>query len=264
MPLGDFERAVLRLLAANRHPDSFVGGGTVIHQSPDSPRASKDVDYFHDTVESLASSVERDCSVLRASGYDVELGPPQDTFRRGLVRRGGRQTKVEWVFDSAFRFFPVERDLELGWRLNFWDAATNKVLAFAGRSKLRDLVDVVYLHENHLHLGALAWAAGGKDPGMTPESIIQWARRNAIYRQEELNDLQLGAPISLPELKGRWMEASQSALELIAKLPPSEVGCLYLNSAGQPACPVPSGADFSELTRHFGSVKGAWPRIAEG
>jgi len=26
MPLGDFEREVLRLLAANRHPDSFVGG----------------------------------------------------------------------------------------------------------------------------------------------------------------------------------------------------------------------------------------------
>lgn len=35
MPLGDFEREVLRLLAANRNPDSFVAGATVRHRSPD-------------------------------------------------------------------------------------------------------------------------------------------------------------------------------------------------------------------------------------
>jgi len=264
MPLGDFEREVLRLLAGNRHPDSFVGGATVLHQSATSPRASKDVDYFHDTIESLAASVQCDAGTLRSAGYEVELSPAQDTFQRALLRRGRQQTKVEWVFDSAFRFFPVERDLELGWRLNFWDAATNKMLAFAGRSKLRDLVDVLYLHDQHLHIGALAWAAAGKDPGMTPESIIQWARRNAIYRQEELQDLQLGSPVTLPQLKSRWMEASQSALELIAQLPPAELGCLYLNTAGQPVCPDPNAPGFQKLTRHFGSVKGAWPRIAEG
>jgi hypothetical protein len=38
---------------------------------------------------------------------------------------------------AAFRFFPVEPDPELGWRLNFWDVAANKVLAFCGRDKLR-------------------------------------------------------------------------------------------------------------------------------
>jgi hypothetical protein len=262
MPLGDFEREVLRLLAANRHPDSFVGGGTVLHQSPGSPRTSKDVDYFHDTIESLSASVERDVATLRAAGYEVELGRPQDTFQRASVHRGGRQTKVEWVFDSAFRFFPVEADLDLGWRLNFWDVATNKVLALAGRSKVRDLVDVVYLHEQHLCLGALAWAAAGKDPGMTPEAIIHWARRNTIYRPEDLSELQLSSPINLTELKGRWMEASHSALELIGQLPPAEVGCLYLGASNQPARPEPSTPGFSKLTRHFGSVKGAWPRIS--
>ncbi len=112
MPLGDFEREVLRLLAANRHPDSFVGGGTVLHQSPGSPRTSKDVDYFHDTIESLSSSAQRDVATLRAAGYEIELERPQDTFQRAIVHRGRQQTKVEWVFDSAFRFFPVEPDLD--------------------------------------------------------------------------------------------------------------------------------------------------------
>src|SRR2546427_294842 len=82
----------------------------------------------------------------------------QPDFHRAIIRRGGQETKIEWVHDSAFRFFPVERDLELGWRLNFWDAATNKVLALIGRQKIRDYLDCLYLHEHHLHLGALAWA----------------------------------------------------------------------------------------------------------
>ncbi|MEN9675281.1 MAG: hypothetical protein RIS76_1177 [Verrucomicrobiota bacterium] len=263
MPLGDFEREVLRLLALNRNPDSFVAGATVLHQSPDSPRSSRDVDLFQDTLESLTQAVERDVATLRTAGYEVELGRPQGTFQRARVQSNQRATKVEWVFDSAYRFFPVEPDLELGWRLNFWDAATNKVLAMAGRSKIRDLLDALYLHECHLHLGALAWAAGGKDPGMTPEAIIHWARRNALYREDSLDDLQLSQPIVLTELKQRWMEASQAALDLIARLPPAELGCLYLDAAGKPVCPDPVAPGFAQLTRHYGCVKGAWPRIVE-
>jgi len=180
MPLGQFEREVLRLLAANRNPDSFIAGATVLNRDPASLRTSKDVDVFHDTVESLALSVERDLETLRQAGYQVDISHPHETFRRATVERQGQRTKMEWALDTAFRFFPVEPDDELGWRLNFWDAAVNKVLAFAGRSEVRDLVDVLELHQRHLHLGVLAWAGAGKDPGLTPESIIQWGSRNAV------------------------------------------------------------------------------------
>jgi hypothetical protein len=46
----------------------------------------------------------------------VSLQQPRETFVRAIVERGGLATKIEWVFDSAFRFFPVEPDLGLGWR----------------------------------------------------------------------------------------------------------------------------------------------------
>jgi hypothetical protein len=58
MPLGSFEREVLRTVAANRNPDSFIGGATVLLQSPNSPRSSQDVDIFLDAVESLQQAIK--------------------------------------------------------------------------------------------------------------------------------------------------------------------------------------------------------------
>jgi hypothetical protein len=263
MPLGPFEREVLRLLAANRNPDSFVAGATVLNQHPTSARTSRDIDLFHDTTEAVATSARRDIETLQSHAFRVDELPPHETFRRAIISRNSTQTKIEWVFDSAFRFFPVEADPELGWRLNFFDAAANKVLALAGRSEVRDLIDVLELHDHHLHLGALAWAGSGKDPGMTPESIIEWGGRNAIYRSEDLADLALSKPTTLPALKERWMQASREALDLIKRLPLAEVGCLYLDSHGKPVRPDPGADNFASLVRHHGSVRGAWPRIAQ-
>jgi hypothetical protein len=178
------------------------------------------------------------------------------------VRRGEQATKVEWVYDSAFRFFAVESDPELGWRLNFWDAATNKVLALVGRQKIRDYVDCLYLHEQHLHIGALAWAAAAKDPGLSPEMIIDWAGRGNRFHPEDLAEIRLERPFDLREAKREWLVALDEARGLIQRLPPAEMGCLYLDSQSNPVCPNPASPDFPKLTRHFGSVKGAWPRIS--
>jgi hypothetical protein len=184
-------------------------------------------------------------------------------FKRVLVRRGDQVTKVEWVWDSAFRFFPIEPDPELGWRLNFWDAATNKTLALVGRHMIRDYLDCLYLHEHHLHIGALAWAAAAKDAGFSPEMIIDWAARGNRFRPEDLAEVRLDKPVDLRQAKTQWLQALAEARDLIAQLPPGEAGCLYLDAQGKPVCPNPSLVEFLKLTRHFGSVKGAWPRLVE-
>ena len=72
MPIGGFEREILRAIAANRHPDSFVAGATVLLQSSDAPRSSKDVDMLHDVAAALAAFVQADTEALRKTPRLVE------------------------------------------------------------------------------------------------------------------------------------------------------------------------------------------------
>ena len=263
MPLGPFESEVLRLLASNRNPDSYVGGATVLHQAPDSPRASADIDVFHDTAPAVHDAAARDTETLQSAGYEVRIVSRQESFCRGIVSKSPLVTKLEWVQDSAFRFFPVEPDAQLGWRLNFWDVATNKVLAFCGREKLRDWIDVIYLHERHLCLAALVWAAAAKDPGLTPEFLLDAAKRFVRFPVESRHWEAVGVvpPPDLVKFKQRFLAILDEAAALVGKLSAVEMGCLYLDRTGKPVCPAPAAPDFPKLTRHFGSVKGAWPRI---
>lgn len=206
------------------------------------------------------ANAEEDAAVLRAAGFTVVWQSRMPGFQRAWVERGGEGLKIEWVHDSAFRFFPVQPDPVLGFRLHDADLAVNKELAGAGRLAIRDYIDLIHLHATFLHLGALTWAATGKDPGLSPLLILNELHRHTRYQPEDLAEVRLREPASLPELKSRWMEMLRSARELVEQMPASEVGCLYLDARGEPVTPNPDQAGFEQLARHYGSLRGSWPR----
>ncbi|HEV2694209.1 MAG TPA: nucleotidyl transferase AbiEii/AbiGii toxin family protein [Verrucomicrobiae bacterium] len=261
MPLGDFEKELLRLLAANRNPESYIAGATVFLRRDDSHRQSQDIDVFHDTVKSLKKAATQDATVLQSHGYALEWVEHQESLQRATISKGGHATKVDWAYDSAFRFFPVQPDVDFGFVLHPLDGATNKLLALAGRGELRDYLDVLFLHRKVLPLGALAWAACGKDVGFTPQFLIEEAQRLAHYPAARLKTLLLREPVDLVECKREWLTAVAEANALFMKLPPEEIGCLYLDAKGQAVTPDPATPEFKFLSRHFGSVSGAWPTI---
>ena len=263
MPLTEFQRGILCLLARNRNPESYVAGGIVLNQTQETPRFSKDIDVFHDAESMVAAAAMADASTLKSNGYEVHWIIRESGYFRASVSNQQQSVKVEWVRNSAFRFFPTETDPEMGYRLNIWDVAINKILALVGRSEIRDYVDVLHLHKTKLSLGALCWAAAGKDPGWTPELILNEAIRTARYTEEDLQRLPLSQAVSLQELKQQWLAAIGSAQEIIQKLPPKDVGCLYLDAKGQPFTPDPSSPGFAQVRRHFGSIKGAWPKFLD-
>ena len=71
MPLTRMHAELLALIAANRNPDSYVAGATVLHIAEDTPRFSDDLDLFHDLEDSVAQSAETDAATLRAAGCEV-------------------------------------------------------------------------------------------------------------------------------------------------------------------------------------------------
>jgi predicted nucleotidyltransferase component of viral defense system len=261
MPIDAFQQAVLQLLAKHRSPDTFIAGATAISAASDSPRFSQDIDINHDIEESVAESASRDAQALIANGYAVQWRVQQAMFARAIVEKGADRVKLEWVFDSAFRFFPVEADPLCGWRLNLFDAATNKVLALAGRVQPRDFLDIIHLHETTLSFGALSWAAAGKDLGMNPRFILEEARRTAHYTGADFSAIKLRHTLDLGRIYTVWRAALADAERLIDCLPANEVGCLYLNEQNVPVTPDPASPNFPKLKRHFGSVRGAWPVI---
>ena len=262
MPLTAFQKEVARLLAAHRSPESHVAGGAVINRADTSFRYSDDLDVFHDAAESVASCAEADAETLRGAGCSVEWVLRQLGFIRAEASRGGDRLRLDWTTDSAFRFFPVQPDEDFGYCLHPADLAVNKALALAGRTEVRDFLDVLWIDQTYLSLGAVLWAACGKDAGYTPPLLLDQTNRHARFQESDLQGESLAHPVDPRELKRQWLTARERAERLIERLPAEELGCLYLGPDNEPVTPDPEGPDFPLLKRHFGSVRGAWPSIS--
>jgi hypothetical protein len=183
MPLSKVQTEVLRLLASHRDPESYVARATPLNRN--APRFSNDIDVFHDREERVVSAALNDAQVLEAAGYDVGWLRQLPMIYTAEVTRQNASTRLEWVVDSDFRFFPTIRDETFGYILHPADLAMNKVMAAVGRRELRDLVDLVTINNSVLPLGAVIWAAVEKSPGFTPEGLIAEIRRNAHYPTAE-------------------------------------------------------------------------------
>jgi hypothetical protein len=262
MPLTPFQREVARLLIANRTPESYLAGGAVLNRRETDLRFSNDLDIFHDIAASVAVSAEADAKVLQSAGYSVEWTIRNDGFFRAEVGRASDRVRLDWTTDSTFRFFPVQQDEEFGYCLHPADIATNKILTLAGRSEIRDFLDILQLDQQYLGLGAMTWAACGKDPGFTPDLLLDQMNRHSRYQDIDLTAENLARPVDLKELKRHWLAAKEAAEHLFAQLPPEDLGCLYLDRDNQPVTPDPGSANFANLTRHKGSVGGAWAKIS--
>ena len=107
MPLSTIQEDVLRLIAANRSPDSYVAGATVLQRAEDTPRYSADLDLFHDLgilkrrwlgalerARALVAELPPDevgCLYVDANRQPARPDPTSDEFRaltrhRGCVR----------------------------------------------------------------------------------------------------------------------------------------------------------------------------------
>jgi hypothetical protein len=245
---------VLRLLAANRDPESYVAGALPLNR--DAPRISEDIDVFHDREERVAAAASTDADALAAAGYRITWLRRLPLMYVAEVTRAGAGTRLEWVADSDYRFFPTVPDAMFGYVLHPVDLAINKVMAAAGRRELRDSVDLVTVHERILPLGAVISAAVEKSPGFTPEGLIAEIRRNANHPAAEWRSLQSGEPLDPQEIMARLRAALDEAEVFLTRMPTEKLGLLFLD-AGEVVQPDPDR--LGAYPTHAGRPRGHWP-----
>lgn len=165
MPLSKIQADALRLLASQRDPESYGAGATPLNR--DALRYSGDIDVFHDREERVALAALSDAQILEAAGFGIRWIRRLPAIYMAEVTRQDAATRLEWVVGSDFRFFPTIRDETFGYVLHPVDLAMNKVMAAACRREVRDLVDLVTVHETIVPLGAVVWAAVEKSLGYT-------------------------------------------------------------------------------------------------
>ncbi|MES2178414.1 MAG: nucleotidyl transferase AbiEii/AbiGii toxin family protein [Gemmatimonadota bacterium] len=264
MPLTEFQRTLLADLAATPNDDRYLAGGAAMHFAPNSARYSDDLDFFHDSEARVSAAFAVDRARLASLGYDLQIELSLPGFVRAVVERDGDITRIDWAHDSAWRFMPLVRDPLGGLLLHPVDLAVNKVLALAGRDEPRDFVDILFVHREVLSLAALCWAAPGKDPGLTPLSLLELLKRHGRYHPADFDRLQLAVPFDIVEAKATWLEALAGADAFVRERPVAEMGCLYYSSRGARFVTPRSGVSLEEdgLSVHFGVPGGVLPRIA--
>ena len=270
MALTAFQKEICRLIATTRKEqhESYVAGESALNELICASRRSHDIDLFHDTQEALLKTWDADRILLLSNGYDVQVIRDHPSFIEVMVSRNQEQVVLQWVRDSAFRFFPLVEHADFGLVLHPYDLATNKVLALVGRLEVRDWIDVIECHSKIQHLGFLVWGACGKDPGFGPEMILEQARRTARYTDTEISELSFVAePPSAAELAVRWRKMVEEAEIILSMLPPLQSGKCLLDAEG---CLFQGGVEelkialvSGRIVFHAGTVRGAYPVICQ-
>jgi hypothetical protein len=266
----EFQRRVCRLLAQTRiaSGESYVAGGVALNELAAGTRVSRDIDVFHDTETAVDHAWRADRALLEREGLLVRPVRQLPALVEAVVSDVSDSVRIEWARDSSYRFFPLVTHPLFGLTLHPVDLATNKVLALVGRLEVRDWIDVITTDDRIQPLGYLAWAASGKDPGLSPSAILEHAARTSRYSHEEVAQLAFeGRPPDAASLSQAWHRALDQARQVVLALPPAHVGTCVLTrdlelcraDARDVAALVASDA----LVFHRGSIRGAFPRIVE-
>jgi hypothetical protein len=232
--LTQLQSSVLRCLAKNRSETSYLAGGLMLNKNWQ--RGSDDIDIFHDSDEEVTGAANKDIATLKAAGYKAHRDFIVYGCVDATVSDGHSATVIQWFAETKRRFFPLVKDEEWGARLHQADLAVNKVLAASGRSKARDIADLVAIAQNYCPLGPLVLAAAGKPPNFSPRRTIDEIRRHALSIPAEEFAAVKGLPAewSAEFIRDEALRLVELADNYIMDAPSDLVGILAVTKDGVP------------------------------
>jgi hypothetical protein len=108
----------------------------------------------------------------------------------------------------------------------------------------------------------LIWAAPAKDPGFTPDLLLDEIVRNSSYSEAEMRAKIDAEPFpDLGEMKRIFLRAVHRARAVIESAPMENIGLLCLDQEG--GLVEPGAAERGGVVFHGASVGGSWPVFPE-
>jgi hypothetical protein len=127
-------------------------------------RLSFDLDLFTGVQDLILPTSYQIESACRDRSWTLRVVRRFSSFVEFLFEDGDQQLKIDLAQDSPFRLAPAV-PTELGVLVNnYQDLRVDKLLAYFGRSELRDAADLFYILERE-PLAPLLEEAAQKDPG---------------------------------------------------------------------------------------------------
>ena len=240
MALTQLQSAILRHLAKNRSQSSYLAGGLILNKNWE--RRSDDIDIFHDSDEEVADAAMKDIATLEAAGFKAHTDFITYGCVDATISDGTSSTIIQWFADTKRRFFPLVKDEEWGTRLHQADLAVNKVLAASGRSKARDIADLIAIAHKYCPLGPLVLAAAGKPPNFSPKRTLDEIRRHALSIPAEEFMAVKGLPSdwSAEFIRDEILRLTADAENYVMNAPPRLLGVL---TVGKDQTPVAVSGD---------------------
>jgi hypothetical protein len=155
---------------AERGSDYFLTGGAVLAGWVLRHRTTDDLDVFTERDAAIEAADRFARYVADRTACTVEAVQSAPDFRRYLLSRESESVQVDFVRDRAPQLFPkVVRD---GVRTDsVEEIVVNKLCALAGRSEIRDLVDLMFLERAGYRAESFLVPAAQKDGGTTPATL---------------------------------------------------------------------------------------------
>jgi hypothetical protein len=262
MALTQLQSDILRHLAKNRSDSSYLAGGLMLNKNW--PRRSDDIDIFHDSDEEVTDAATADLAVLDAAGYKTHTDFIVYGGVDATISDGTSSTIIQWFAETKRRFFPLVKDEEWGARLHQADLAVNKVLAASGRSKARDIADLVAIGRSYCPLGPLVLAAASKPPNFSPRRTIDEMRRHALSIPAEEFAAVKGLPAdwSAGFIRDAALGLLERADKYIMSASPDLVGVLAVNT-NQVPIELPEGKRGDAVLRKATDEPEVMPAPAE-
>ena len=200
-------------------PDSehfFLTGGTALAEFYLGHRRSFDLVLFTSEtglILSFSHLVERE---LPGSGLQVQIVRRLATFVELTVKTNDEEVRLQFAYDSPFRFRPPE-ETPLGKVNDFQDLAVDKFLAFFGRAEPRDAVDLFFLLKE-VSLEELMELAPQKDAGFDPYWLARAFQRVQSFPDEpERWPVEMVVPWDPREIKTLFARLAQTVLANLRK-----------------------------------------------